>query len=340
MSACNSQNKKFYLGMVLGINATVLIYFICWPLEFISLNQIPWVRSSRFNQENVFRYASRWLNHNTDLMSALIEDEDTIAKQMFNSVRIACLILTAPKLLDVKAIHVKNTWAKRCNLDLFMSSAQNDSFPTVGLNVTEGYDHLTAKTLHAFKYMYDHHLADADWFLKADDDTYVIMENLRYFLSNEDPSLPVYFGQRLKPFVRQGYASGGSGYVISSEALSRFGRTGFGNKEMCAGDHVYEDVAFGQCLQNLGVILKPSTDVLNRTRFHGHTLREHVHSRIPKGYMENYDFENGRSGPENISRYAISFHHVQPDEMLELEFLLYHVRPFGVLNLPVEVNVT
>ena len=43
----------------------------------------------------------------------------------------------------------------------------------------------------------------------------------RYLLSDKNSSSPVYFGHKFKPYVEQGYFSGGAGYVLSKEALMR-----------------------------------------------------------------------------------------------------------------------
>ena len=59
-----------------------------------------------------------------------------------------------------------------------------------------GRDHLTAKTYSAIKWSHEHYHNDVNWYLKADDDTYVIVENLKAMLSKYDPRQPYYLGFR------------------------------------------------------------------------------------------------------------------------------------------------
>ena len=76
---------------------------------------------------------------------------------------------------------------------------------------------------------------------------YAIVENLRYMLSAYNTSDPMYFGCRFKPYVKQGYMSGGAGYVLSREALKRFVEQALPDKTKCRQDHEgSEDVEMGE----------------------------------------------------------------------------------------------
>ena len=94
--------------------------------------------------------------------------------------------------------------------------------PSVKLDlVHDDRSRLWQKSREAFRYIYKHYRDQADWFLKADDDTFVVMENLRYLLRDHQPTDPVYFGYRLQKedliklpdnISDHDFASGGAGY--------------------------------------------------------------------------------------------------------------------------------
>ena len=194
-----------------------------------------------------------------------ISDEASSQLDIYNRVRVLCWVMTSEKNLYTKAVHVRATWTRRFNKVLFASEHKDARFPTIDINVKAGRGHLTMKTMTTFDYVYKHHYNDADWFMKADDDTYVFVENLRYFLSSQNASEPVYFGYKFMHHMKQGYNGGGPGYVVSREALRRFAAR---EKGLCDDDLGCEDIKFGRCMELLGVKIGETGDSMGRRRFH------------------------------------------------------------------------
>lgn len=141
------------------------------------------------------------------------------------------MILTSTKNVHTKGVIVMDAWAKNCDnfklVALLPSNRTSNSSTTdepknnisnTTLNhlnnnhkkyeikldesdyllqppglVNDTYDRLTDKVFLTYKYLYTNY-GDYDWYLKADDDTFVFMENLRRFLADKDSSKPVTFG--------------------------------------------------------------------------------------------------------------------------------------------------
>ena len=80
-----------------------------------------------------------------------------------------------------------------------MSTEEDKELGAIKLDgSTEGRQGLWGKTKRALKWLYRNHYKEYDWFLKADDDTFVIVENLKSFLSNNDKTQAMHFGHEFK----------------------------------------------------------------------------------------------------------------------------------------------
>ena len=84
--------------------------------------------------------------------------EAKVANELAKKVRVLCWVMTSPDNFDKKAIHVKATWGKRCNILLFMSSESDKNLPAIKLEgLHEGRDNLWGKTKLAFQYVYENY---------------------------------------------------------------------------------------------------------------------------------------------------------------------------------------
>lgn len=126
------------------------------------------------------------------------------------STRVLCLILTSPASFSTRAKAVNDTWAPRCDKYFFISEVDNANLtaeqklyatqlPIAPIpNITIGYDHLTEKTNKAFMYAFENYYNHFDWFVKADDDTYLMVHNLKSFLQKQKSEDPITFGFNFK----------------------------------------------------------------------------------------------------------------------------------------------
>ncbi|TMS32303.1 hypothetical protein L596_000164 [Steinernema carpocapsae] len=191
------------------------------------------------------------------------------------------------------------TWAQRCDRHIFFTNSPMPShIPHIAFSELGTRDHSWEKIRAVFKYAYENMYEKYDWYLRADDDAYIIMENLEKFV-DYNPKKPYLFGFRWNFYVKNGFADGGA-YVISRETLRMFYNEMKDNATLCPEIHrAEEDQELAKCLSKIGIYPGESIDEDGKLLFHHFHPLELMNPFLLQFIMKySYDdFENVISRP-------------------------------------------
>ncbi|CAJ0929508.1 unnamed protein product, partial [Mesorhabditis belari] len=255
-------------------------------------------------------------------------EQNNVTDVLFDRVQVLCWIMTHPTTKNIKKVTAVNeTWTKRCNKVIYFNTYNNLSVETVELNFTEGRNYLWDKTKRVLVYLHKTYGTKYNWFFKADDDTFVVMENLRYLLSGHDPNEPHYIGCGFK-LHKYFYNSGGAGYVLSRKALELFVTEALPKKECPQGAGGPEDFHLGKCLNSIGVNVTDTRDLTGKLRFLPLSAVSHFIDHLPS-WLEKYLPYEYHHKAACCSNLVVTFHYITPDMMYLLEFFTYHLSIFG-----------
>jgi hypothetical protein len=245
-----------------------------------------------------------------------------VAKRKGLGGRLLCWVMTHASNHATKAMAINATWGAGCDTLLFMTSAPHSSLPTVVLDLgrNETRETLWRKAIQAWLHVFAQHLKDHDWFMRADDDTFVNMDNLREYLAGFNPEDTHYFGRQMKAGGLTFY-SGGSTHVLSRQALSWFGQSA-----VLAPDSLFsrldtfaDDYEISKTLSRIDIPTEDTRDSEGRQRFLTLNIeneRSLLASADPTFWFLSYSLDPVQEDGNCCSKRWVASHYIEAHEQL------------------------
>jgi glycoprotein-N-acetylgalactosamine 3-beta-galactosyltransferase len=249
--------------------------------------------------------------------------------------------------------YVRETWGQRCDGFLAASNKTDRAIDAVDIahEGPEVYDNLWQKFRSITSYLYDNYYDKYDWFFIADDDSFVIVENLRLYLEseeiklasnggailpmgNETTQVPLLLGRR---FAFKGdrndiFPSGGAGMVLNKAALKMLVTIAINQFEPHA--QVFTDDWYLACsLRQLGIVMYDTQDENKGERFMPFSPGQHYMVKSRDELTSEYDvwYKNYsldiKFGLDHCAKHSVSFHYSRFDEAKRFFALVYGLCP-------------
>ena len=272
--------------------------------------------------------------------------------------RVLCFIPIISTDHNARALDVMQTLGKRCDKLVFASNATDSDIGAVKVDIpTEDWAHLWQKQRETMRHIWQVYGEEYDWFLKADLDTYVIVENLKAYLASEEiqskKDQPLILGRRVSrreekwyqgfdhnktlvdEFLKTShnkfhYTMGGAGYVMNQKYMEKFYDSM--DEHFCLSSEQEmtfpEDVGINFCMGNIGVYPYNTRDELGRERFHLRTPEAlfNVDGTDESAWLYKVHRDVGgiKGGADCCSPASITFHHVKSQGALyDFERMIY-----------------
>lgn len=326
------------------------------PLSFIVLAEEKHEVCAQVGQATDEKDNSKLISQ---VFNQVIKVSKTAVSALASSIKVFCAVYSYPGNRN-QTNAIAMTWARRCDGYMTASTETIDNLAVVNLphfgTGVGKYSGIWQKVRSMVSYFYDNFLNNYDFLFICGDDTYLIMENLKEFLTS--PSFVkyaggynytniVYTGDFVHPSWKERqygksfyFMGGGSGYVLNRVAVRALVERVF---PVCKTDTntSQEDLLMGYCLQKvLNVTGYDSRDEQGRDRFFGvslvvRTLFDPQKGNVPKYLLQQFPWRRNNLGWTNpllgtnaISPKAISFHLAKPPaKMKRLERLFYRMSP-------------
>ena len=250
-------NLSILVLFTFSVGAGILLGYAYFYAYIFSSKVTTWKKYFQIPHEKL--YENYLLKHNIRQTSIKRSDDTNYIvvnerKYLLKKMNILCFVMLKKDETIVRRPHmptmvkswdaIRHTWGNRCARLLFFTNEIIDD-PSLEIYSLQSYDahSWSATQLALLKISELGLLEEYNWYLKVEEDTFVIVENLAYYLSIFDYGVPHYFGH---PYSLWGstYNSGGAGYVLSKTALRKV--LAMISKGHCERSYTAEDINLGR----------------------------------------------------------------------------------------------